>query len=177
MSSVGNQPLSLYVEGKITTIKWTTFKIGDHAILKFAGIDKNIEWEVTWIWNHTIYLNWEMIQLNNCIWAEKFTLTVWKEKLEEIRKTNFEEWVINELIQNSSQLVLEILLKHIENQIEISELEFKKSEKLKVLEIPNLDNHSNSLKHIDYQLNMLEETKKLLLLSKIVKEKIGIILN
>ncbi len=118
MNSADKQPL--YVEGEKTTIKWVTFVIGDHAILEFAGIENPFKWEVTWIWNHTIYLNWTMIQLNNCVWAEKINLSIWKQKLESFNKVNFELWDVSEQIENSTQLVLELLLKHIENQIAIN---------------------------------------------------------
>jgi len=121
------------------TINWIKFAKWNHAIISLANEDVSIKWEVTWIWDNSIFINWEEISLIHCINAEKIDLNQWKQILKEFKDSDYNLWKVLEIINNSTSLVLEILLTHINNQIMIDINEVNK------INIPYIDINSNTL--------------------------------
>lgn len=121
------------------TINWIKFAKWNHAIISLADNDEPINWEVTWFWDNSIFINWEEISLIHCINAEKIDLNQWKQILKEFKDSDYNLWKVIEIINNSTSLVLEILLTHINNQIMIDINEVNK------IHIPSIDINSNTV--------------------------------
>lgn len=128
----------LYIKGQRTTIKWVTFELWEHAVLNFADYDNPVEWEITKIWNHIVYLNWTMYQLNNCVSAEKIDLAWAWYYLSLIEQSKENIWDAFASIEWLSISDLQTVLKLVNDKLEINIAEFNK------INIPEIDNSSNT---------------------------------
>ncbi|MDD3302039.1 MAG: hypothetical protein PHN31_00660 [Candidatus Gracilibacteria bacterium] len=121
------------------TINGIKFAKGNHAIISLADNDEPINGEVTGFGDNSIFINGEEISLIHCINAEKIDLNQGKQILKEFKDSDYNLGKVIEIINNSTSLVLEILLTHINNQIMIDINEVNK------IHIPSIDINSNTV--------------------------------